>query len=37
VIELLEEAANDPARAWVIADYQAPRDVPLAGVIDLGG
>jgi ABC-type multidrug transport system ATPase subunit len=37
VTELLEEAAIDPARAWVIADYQAPRDVQLAGVIDLGG
>lgn len=29
------EAARDPARAWVLADYQAPGDVPLAGRIDL--
>ncbi len=36
VIELLEEAAQDPARACVIAGYEAPGDVPLAGVIDLG-
>ncbi|MES2537993.1 MAG: ATP-binding cassette domain-containing protein [Pseudomonadota bacterium] len=36
VIELLEEAAKDPARACVIAGYEAPGDVPLAGVIDLG-
>lgn len=29
------EAANDPSRAWVLADYQAPGEVPLAGRIDL--
>ncbi len=29
------EAANDPSRALVLADYQAPGDVPLAGRIDL--
>ncbi len=36
VLELLEDAADHPARAWVIADYEAPGDVRLAGVIDLG-
>lgn len=36
VMALLEDAADHPARAWVIADYQAPRDVRLAAVIDLG-
>jgi ABC-type multidrug transport system ATPase subunit len=29
------EATNDPSRAWVLADYEAPGDVPLAGWIDL--
>lgn len=36
VVELLEEAADHPGRAWVIADYAAPGNVRLAGVIDLG-
>jgi ABC-type multidrug transport system ATPase subunit len=36
VLELLQEAAHDPVRAWVIADYEAPAQVPLAGVIALG-
>jgi ABC-type multidrug transport system ATPase subunit len=37
VMEMLEEAASHhPARAWVLADYTAPGDVSLAGVIDLG-
>jgi ABC-type multidrug transport system ATPase subunit len=37
VMELMEEAASHhPTRAWVVADYTAPGDVPLAGVIDLG-
>ena len=35
VIELLQDAAANPARACVIADYEAPADVPLAAVIDL--
>lgn len=35
VMELLEEAADHPARAWVLADYALPGDVPLAAIIDL--
>ncbi|WP_370654629.1 ATP-binding cassette domain-containing protein [Rhodoferax sp.] len=35
VLELLKEAADHPARAWVIAHYEAPPDVPLAAIIDL--
>lgn len=36
VLELLHEAADHPTRAWVIAGYEAPGDVRLASVIDLG-
>jgi ABC-type multidrug transport system ATPase subunit len=36
VMELLEDAARHPARAWVLAHYEAPGDVPLAQIIDLG-
>ncbi len=36
VLALLEDAAADPARAFVVADYAAPAGVSLAGVIDLG-
>jgi ABC-type multidrug transport system ATPase subunit len=36
VLALLEEAADDPARVWLVADYAAPGAVRLAGVIDLG-
>lgn len=36
VMELLRNAASDPARAWVIADYEVPGDARLAAVIDLG-
>lgn len=36
VLELLKDAAVHPARAWVIAHYEPPGDVPLAAVIDLG-
>lgn len=36
VMELLEDAADHPARAWVIADYEAPGDVPLAAMINVG-
>jgi ABC-type multidrug transport system ATPase subunit len=32
----LKSAANDGQRAWVLADYEAPADVRLAGVIELG-
>ncbi|MES2878713.1 MAG: ATP-binding cassette domain-containing protein [Pseudomonadota bacterium] len=35
VMELLEDAADHPARAWVMADYAVPGDVPLASIIDL--
>lgn len=35
VTELLKEAAGHPERAWVIADHEAPPEVPLAGVITL--
>ncbi|MEY4980466.1 MAG: hypothetical protein RLZZ352_2736 [Pseudomonadota bacterium] len=33
--ELLQEAAHHPSRAWVVADYEAPAGVALAGVIAL--
>jgi ABC-type multidrug transport system ATPase subunit len=33
---LLQEGADHRERAWVIADYTAPADVYLAGVIELG-
>lgn len=33
--ELLQEAAQHPSRAWVVADYEAPAGVALAGVIAL--
>ena len=36
VSQALGNAAADPARLCVIADYAAPADVPLSGVIDLG-
>ena len=37
VMELLEEAAAHTTRAWVLASYEAPGDLPLAQVIELGG
>ncbi|WP_412103178.1 ATP-binding cassette domain-containing protein [Polaromonas sp. SM01] len=36
VLALLQEAADHPTRAWVVADYDAPRDVRLSGLMDLG-
>lgn len=33
--ELLADMAGHPRRAWLVADYEAPPGVPLAGVIDL--
>ncbi|MDO8458734.1 MAG: ATP-binding cassette domain-containing protein [Burkholderiaceae bacterium] len=36
VMELLQEAAAHPSRAWVVAGYEAPAEVPLAAIIDLG-
>jgi len=37
VLELLQDAADHPTRAWVVADYAAPAQVPLVSVIALGG
>ena len=36
VLDLLRDAASQPHRAWVVADYEAPAGVPLAQHIDLG-
>jgi ABC-type multidrug transport system ATPase subunit len=36
VRSLLKAQAMNPARAWVVASYEAPDDVPLVDVIDLG-
>ena len=36
VMKMLEDAATHPSRAWVLADHEAPGEVPLAGTIDLG-
>lgn len=36
VLELLTEAAENPTRAWVIADYTAPQNVRLTHRIALG-
>ncbi len=36
VLAQLTQAAEQGSRAWVLADYQAPREVPLAATIDLG-
>lgn len=36
VLELLQDAADHPARAWVVSDYEAPTQVPLVAVIALG-
>ena len=36
ILELLHEAAEKTDRAFVVADYEAPTGVSLAGVIDLG-
>ena len=35
VLALLRQAAADPARAWVVADYQAPPGLALATQLDL--
>jgi ABC-type multidrug transport system ATPase subunit len=37
VMELLEEAAAHTSRAWVLASFEAPGDLALAKVIELGG
>jgi ABC-type multidrug transport system ATPase subunit len=36
VLELLDEAARHPSRAWLVAHYEPLGDVPLAALIDLG-
>ena len=33
--DFLREAADHSNRAWLVADYEAPRDVPLASVLNL--
>lgn len=33
--EFLQEAAEHPSRAWIVADFTAPADVPLASVLNL--
>ncbi len=33
--ELLHEAAEHPSRAWIVADYEVPSDLPLACVLNL--
>ena len=33
--EFLHEAAEHPTRAWIVADYEAPHDLPLASVLSL--
>jgi ABC-type multidrug transport system ATPase subunit len=35
VLELLHDAATHTTRAWVVADYEAPRGVPLAASVML--
>ena len=35
ILELLEDAADHPSRAWVVAAYEAPGTVPLASIIEL--
>jgi ABC-type multidrug transport system ATPase subunit len=33
--DFLHEAAEHPSRAWVVADYEAPDDLPLASIVHL--
>jgi ABC-type multidrug transport system ATPase subunit len=33
--DFLQEAAEHPSRAWIVADYEAPHDLPLASVLSL--
>jgi len=33
--DFLREAATQTHRAWLVADYEAPRDIPLASVLNL--
>lgn len=36
LLQVLQLASRQTNRAWVVADYEAPEDVTLAGVITLG-
>ena len=36
MLKLLRVAADSSGRAFIVADYEAPAGVELAGVIDLG-
>jgi hypothetical protein len=36
VCEVLRAATRRSDRIWILADYEPPPDVPLAGTIDLG-
>jgi len=33
---LLREGSQHPNRAWLVADYEAPENVPLAAIIEMG-
>ncbi len=33
--EFLQEAAEHSSRAWIVADYTAPADIPIASVLNL--
>ena len=33
--DFLQEAAEHPSRAWIVADYEAPHDLPLASMLSL--
>ena len=33
--DFLQEAAEHPSRAWIVADFEAPHDLPLASVLNL--
>ncbi|MEO6321559.1 MAG: ABC transporter, partial [Polaromonas sp.] len=37
LLQVLDQASRHTDRAWVVADYEAPVGVRLAGVIALGG
>ena len=36
LLQVLQHASRSPDRAWLLADYEAPEDVTLAGVVALG-
>lgn len=37
LLQVLQHASRSPDRAWLLADYEAPEGVTLAGVVTLGG